>query len=197
MQIEDITWVGFTSRRTLQNQRKFTVSHRLLREVVVDNERIASTVAEILADSGTGKWRVVAHGSRVACRSGNDYGVVHSAVLFQCAYQRCNRRGFLTNCHIDAVNRLALFEILALVDNSVDSNSCLSYLTVADDKFALTAADRHHRVDSLQSCLQRLLHRLAENNARRFTVEWQTHQIAFDRSTTVDRFTQDVDYTPQ
>ena len=54
-----------------------------------------------------------------------------------------NRGGLLADGDIDADHALA-----ALIEDSVDGNGGLTGLTVADDKLALAAADRHHGVDS-------------------------------------------------
>ena len=54
-----------------------------------------------------------------------------------------------------------------LVDDRVDRDRGLAGLAVADDQLALAAADRHHRVDRLEAGLQRLLDRLAIDDAGR------------------------------
>jgi hypothetical protein len=54
-----------------------------------------------------------------------------------------------------------------LIDDGVDRNRGFAGLAVADDELALAAADRNHRVDSLESRLNRLRHRFARNHAGR------------------------------
>src|SRR3982750_1289942 len=56
---------------------------------------------------------------------------------------------------------------LPLVDDRIDRDGGLAGLAVADDQLALPAADRHHRVDGLESGLHRLRHRLASDHAGR------------------------------
>jgi hypothetical protein len=45
-----------------------------------------------------------------------------------------------------------------LVDDGVNSNSCLASLPVSNDELTLAAADRDERIHSLQACLHRLVH---------------------------------------
>ena len=47
----------------------------------------------------------------------------------------------------------------------------LAGLAVADDELALAAADRNHRVDGLEARLQRLVHRLAVDDARSLALQ--------------------------
>src|SRR3546814_11007332 len=51
--------------------------------------------------------------------------------------------------------------------DGVDGHGGFSGLAVANDQFALAAADRHHGVDGFHTGLQRLSNRLAGNDARR------------------------------
>src|SRR5207237_670802 len=54
-----------------------------------------------------------------------------------------------------------------LTENRVDRDGRLARLAVADDELALSAADGHHRVDRLESGLQRFFHALAVDDAWR------------------------------
>ena len=56
----------------------------------------------------------------------------------------------LTYCNVDTDNALTL-----LIDDSIKRDSGLTRLSVADDKFTLTSADRDHSIDSLDTCLER------------------------------------------
>jgi hypothetical protein len=55
---------------------------------------------------------------------------------------------FLTNRVVDTDDARA-----ALIDDRVHGNGGLSRLSVADDQLALSAPNRHHPVDRLQTCL--------------------------------------------
>ncbi len=54
-----------------------------------------------------------------------------------------------------------------LIDDRVDCDRGLAGAAITDDQLALAAADRDHRVDRLEAGLQRLLDRLALDDARR------------------------------
>lgn len=53
MEIEDVTWVGFSSRRSSQKERHLSVGDGLLGQIVIDNEGVLAIVSEILANSAS------------------------------------------------------------------------------------------------------------------------------------------------
>ena len=140
-----------------------TVSEK---QVVVDDEHVAAGVGlagglavlavvhEELADGGTGHRRDVLHRGGIGSGGRNDDGVVERTVLSEGLADVGNRGGLLADGDIDADHALA-----ALVEDSVDGDGGLTGLTVADDELTLTAANRHHGVDSEQTGLNRLAHR--------------------------------------
>jgi hypothetical protein len=54
VQIEDVTGVGLSSRRSSQKKRHLTVSNGLLGQIVIDDKTMSSTVSEELSDSAAG-----------------------------------------------------------------------------------------------------------------------------------------------
>lgn len=50
MEVEDVTGIGFTTRRATEQQRHLTISHSLLCEVIVDDKRMLSVVSKMLPD---------------------------------------------------------------------------------------------------------------------------------------------------
>ena len=97
---------------------------------------------------------------------GDDDRVLHRAGLAQLVDDRGHRRLLLADGDVDADDVLAL-----LVDDRVDRDGGLAGLAVADDQLALAAADRDHRVDGLDAGLQRLVHRLAGDDAGRLDLD--------------------------
>ncbi len=79
-----------------------------------------------------------------------------------------------------------------LVQDRVDQDRRLARRAVADDQLALAAADVRHRVDRLDPGLQRLLHRLALDDARRLELERPALR-RLDRAAAVDRVAERVD----
>src|SRR5581483_6405073 len=97
-----------------------------------------------------------------------------------------DRRLLLADRDVDADDVLSL-----LIDDRVDRDRRLAGLAIADDQLALSAADRNHGVDRLESGLQRLLDRLAVDDAGCQTLD----RIAFgriDRTLAVDRVSERI-----
>jgi hypothetical protein len=91
----------------------------------------------------------------------------------------------------DLLVRVAGEPVLLLVDDGVDSDGRLAGLPVTDDQLALAAADGGHRVDGLDTGLQRLVDRLALHDGGGL----QLQRAALgrgDRALAVDRVAQGV-----
>jgi hypothetical protein len=87
-------------------------------------------------------------------------------------------------------------QIIALaVDNRVERDGGLSRLAVADDQFALTAADRNHAVDGLQTGRHGLAHRLPVDDARRNTFQ-RDELVGGDGSLAVNRQAEGIHHAP-
>jgi hypothetical protein len=97
-------------------------------------------------------------------------------------------RLLLADGHVDAVHPLAL-----LVDDRVERDGGLAGLAVADDELALAAADGDHRVDGLEARLQRLVHRLALDDAGRLDLDAAAVR-GLDGALAVDGLTERVDH---
>ena len=121
--------------------------------------------------------------SNVRCCSGNYDRVVHCAFVLQCLHQLCNSRLFLSYSYIDTDNIFAF-----LVDYCINCDSCLTGLSVTDDQLSLTFADRDHRIDGLDTCLQRFMYRFSLQYPRGRIFDL-TVILCSDRAFTVDRLT--------
>src|SRR5581483_9661049 len=97
----------------------------------------------------------------------------------------------LTDRDVDAVDVRVL-----LVEDRVDQDRRLAGRAVADDQLALPAADVRHRVDRLDAGLQRLLHRLARDHARRLELE-RPALVRLDRAAPVEWVAERVDDTAE
>src|SRR5207302_796192 len=80
-----------------------------------------------------------------------------------------------------------------LIDDRVDGDGGLAGLAVADDQFALSAADGDHRVDGLDARLQRHFHRLARGDARRGIFN-RPGFVGRDRTFAVERTADRIDH---
>ena len=79
-----------------------------------------------------------------------------------------------------------------LVEDRVDQERRLAGRAVADDELALAAADVRHRVDRLDAGHERLLHRLARDDARRLELE-RAPLRRVDRPAAVERVAERID----
>src|SRR5690606_38524233 len=118
---------------------------------------------------------------------GDDDRVLHRVVLFELAHDGCDRALLLADRDIDTFDAAVL-----LIDDRVDRERGLAGLTVADDQLALTAADRHHRVDRLVAGLHRLTDRLAVHDARRDALDRRVVR-GVDRTLAIDRVAERID----
>ena len=89
--------------------------------------------------------------------------------------------------HVNADHILPL-----LVQDGVDGNGRFAGLAVADDQLALTASDRHHRVNGKDAGLHRLVYRFTRYHTRSLSLD-RTALGRFNRSKAVNRFTEGVD----
>src|SRR3954453_3303549 len=158
----------------------------MLGEIVVDTERVLAVGHEVLAHRAAGVWREVLQRRRLGGRGVDDDGVVHRAVLLERAHDLRDGRLLLTDRDVHADDVLAL-----LIDDRVDGDRGLAGLTIADDQLALSAADGNHRVDRFESGLQRLLDRLAVDDARRETLD-RVALVRVDRTLAVNRHAERV-----
>jgi len=186
VQIEHVTRISFTARRTTQQQGDLAIRHSLLGQIVIHDQRVFTTVTEVLAHGAANERSQELHGSRLGSGSRHDDGVAHRAMLFQLAHYVGNRRLLLADGHVDTLNTGLL-----LVDDGVDRDSGLTNLTVADDQLTLTTTNRSHRVDRLQTGLYRLVNGLTPDNARSNFLH-RVGQFGVDRALAIDRITQRV-----
>ncbi len=112
-------------------------------------------------------------------------------MLLELANHRRDGRGLLADRDVDADQVLAL-----LVDDGVDRNRGLPGLTIADDKLALAAADRHHRVDRLQARLHRLRNGFSPDHAGRDLLDHVGH-LGEERALAVDRLAERIHHAPE
>ena len=187
VEIEDVAGERLAARRPAQKQRELAVRVRVLREVVVDAERVLAVVEEVLAHRAAGERchpldrRGLLGGRR------HDDRVLHRARVAQALDDLGDRRPLLADRDVDTDDVSP-----ALVQDRVDRDRGLARGAVADDELALATADRRHRVDRLEAGLQRLLHGLPLDDARSLELEWAALG-RLDRTEPVERVAERVD----
>ena len=104
MQIEHVTRIGFTARRTTQQQGNLTVGPGLLGQIIIDNQGILSAVTEILAHGTAGVGGNVLHSRGIRSRSSHHDGVLQCAVLFELAHHAGDGGLLLADSHVHTFN---------------------------------------------------------------------------------------------
>ena len=154
VRVKHVARVGLAAWRPPHQQRELAIGRSLLREIVVDDQRVLAVVHEVL---GHRRARV---GGDVLQRSGgagpgDDHRrVIHRTVLAERVDGDGHRRVLLAHGDVEALHAAVL-----LVDDRVDADRRLARLAVANDQLALAAADRRHSVDGLDARLHWLANR--------------------------------------
>ena len=199
MQIEHVARIRLAARRAAQQQRHLAIRHRLLRQIVVEDHRVAAVVAEELAHGAAGVRRQELHRRRIGRGGGDHDGIFHRAVFLQRVHELRDGGALLPDRDVDAVQLLRLVGAGVdglLVDDRVDDHRGLAGLPIADDQLALAAADRDQRVDRLEAGLHRLVHRLARDDAGRLHLD-AAALGGDERALAVDRIAEPVDHAAE
>jgi len=186
VQVEDISRVCLTPRRTAKQQRQLSVCSSLFGKIIVYAERVLPLVHEVLRHRCTRIRRDVLHRSRAGSRRADDDGVIHRTFTLEPVHHSCDGRALLPHRHIDADHITT-----SLVDDGIDGDGSLADSAVTDDQLPLTSADGNRRVDRLDTALQWLVYRLSVRNPRCRGFHW-TVMIGLDRTFPVERITQRV-----
>src|SRR6516164_3638673 len=199
MQIEHIARIGFAAWRTAQQQRHLAICHGMLRQIVIDHQRMHTIIAEIFAHDAAGIGGDVLQRGRLRGSGGYDDRVIEGTVVLQRLDDLSDRRAFLANRDIDAVELARLVGAgidLLLIQNSIDDQRGLAGLTVADHQLALAAADRYQRVDRFEPGLHRLVHRAPRDDARCLDLDPPALDVG-QWALAIDRLAERVDHPTQ
>ncbi len=187
VQVEDVARVCLAARRAAEQQRHLAIRVRVLRQVVVDRERVLLVVEPVLGDRGARVRREELDRRRLVGRRGDDHGVVERAGVVELLRHLDHGGHPLPHRDVDALQVLVL-----VVDDRVDADRRLAGLTVADDQLALAATDVRHGVDRLDARLHRLLHRLAVHHPGSLELG-RTGLVRLDVALAVERAAERVD----
>src|SRR5213083_611713 len=167
VQVEHVPRIRLAPGRPPEQQRELPVRRGVLGEVVVDAERVALPVPEVLPHRDARVRRDVLEGGRLGRRGHDDRRVLHGARVFENLDHLRHGRALLPD-------------------------RGLAGPAVADDQLALAAPDRDHRVDGLEPGLERLLHRPAVHDARGIPLD-RPELLGVDRALAVHRLAERVD----
>ena len=144
VEIENITWVSLTTGWSSQQERHLTISNSLLREIIVDNQGVLSIVTEVFTDGASRVWSQELKWSCLRSSGCYDDRVLKTVSALKKSDNVGDGGSLLTDSDIDAIETLRVFSFLVdrfLVEDSVNSNGCLSGLSVSNDKFTLASSN--------------------------------------------------------
>lgn len=163
VEVEDVSGVSLTSRRTTEQEGHLTVSDGLLGQVIEDDQGVLAVVTEPLSDGGTSEGGEVLKRSGLGSSGGDDDRVLHGIILLKGLNELRDGRTLLSDGDVHAV-QLGLLVVaivpLLLVQDGVDGDSSLAGLTITDDELTLTTTDGNHGVDGLETSQHGLRHGL-------------------------------------
>ena len=148
VEVEDVTGVGLTSRRTTEEEGHLTVGDGLLGKIVVEDHGVLAVVTEVLAHGGTGVGGQELEGGGVGGSGSDDDAVAHGLLLVELSDELGDGGPLLSDADVDAGEGLGL---RLLVDDGVNGDGGLAGLTIADDELALSTADGDEGVDGLEA----------------------------------------------
>eukprot|EP00162_Nutomonas_longa_P014214 comp21872_c0_seq1/m.49537 comp21872_c0_seq1/g.49537 ORF comp21872_c0_seq1/g.49537 comp21872_c0_seq1/m.49537 type:complete len:544 (+) comp21872_c0_seq1:1425-3056(+) len=195
VQVEDISRVRLTARRTTEQKRHLTVGHSLLGKIVVDDQRMLAVVSKVLTNRASRVGRKELQRSSLRRSRSNNSGVLHGTTILEHLHDLRNSRALLADGNVDAVKLLAhitRLKVGSLVENRVHRNRSLAGLTITNDQLTLATTNRHKRIDGLETGLHRLIHRLTRNNAGRLDLHARS-LVGGDRALSIDRLTERID----
>src|ERR1035437_5275985 len=204
VQIKHVTRIRFAAGRTFQNQRHLAIRDGVLRQIVINDQRVHAVVHEPFANRRTGERREILVRGGIGSGSHHDNRVRQRTGFFQNADDAGNVRLLLPNRDVDVVNRTEIFFASSfgsfidarLIDHRVHADGRLAGRTVTDDRFALTTTNRNHRVNRHDARLQRLADRFAPDDAGRNFLDGIKCGF-FDRSFAVNRLAERVHHATE
>ena len=145
----------------------------MLGKVIKDDQGVHSVIHEIFTNGTAGVGGEVLVGGGFGRGGVDDTGVFHGPGGFEGGHDPGNVRLLLADGDVDAVERTVVLELallghfvlLGLGNDGVHGDGGLAGGTVADDEFALAAADRNHRVNGHDARLHWLGNGLPGNDA--------------------------------
>ncbi len=200
MEIKHIARISLAARGALEEEGNLAVGVRVFGEIVEYDEGVHAMIHEPLAHRGTGERGDVLVGRGVGGCGGDDDGVFQGVAGFKDRDDAGDVGVFLADADIDGIEgaeiRVATFlggaVDFCLVDDRVDRDGRLTGGAVADDEFALAAADGNHGVHTHDAGLDRLAYRAAFDDAGRDFFNG-VGGVVRDRALAIDRASESID----
>mmetsp|Transcript_14062 Transcript_14062/g.32734 ORF Transcript_14062/g.32734 Transcript_14062/m.32734 type:complete len:449 (-) Transcript_14062:207-1553(-) len=148
VEVENISGVGLTTRRTTKQQRHLTVGNGLLRQIIVEDHGVLAVVTEVLSHGSTGVRSKELKRGGIGGGSGDNDAVVHGATFIELSDELGDGRSLLSDTDVDTGEGIGLG---LLVDNCINGNGGLSGLTITDNQLSLSTSDGNQGIDGLES----------------------------------------------
>jgi len=159
MEVENITRVSLTTRRSSEEEGHLSVGNSLLGQIVVDDKGVHAVVSEEFSESASGVGGDELEGSSIGGCGSNNNGVLEGVLLSEGLHNVGNGGSLLSNSNVDAVKLLVLVtgvEGSFLVKDGINGDSGLTGLSISNDKLTLSSTDGHEGIDTLKSGLHGL-----------------------------------------
>jgi hypothetical protein len=188
VQVENVTWVGFSSWWSSEEKGHLSVSNSLFGQIVVHDQSVSSVISEPFAHGASRVWSEVLKWGSVGGGGDNDDAVFQAISFLEDSDQLGNGGLFLANGDVDAVKFLGfvVFVVeLFLVQDGIESDGGFTGLSITNDKFSLASTNWDQRVDGFQTRLHRLVNGFSGNNTWGFDV-YSSSEFGIDWAFTVD-----------
>lgn len=129
VEVEDISRISLTARRTTEQKGHLTVSHGLLGKIIKNDQGVFSVVAEEFSHGASGIRSQELERSGVRGSSRDDNGVFHSSCVGETLDNLSDSGSLLSNSNVDTVQLLLLISCIVkslLIDDGINSNGSLS-----------------------------------------------------------------------
>mmetsp|Transcript_17320 Transcript_17320/g.24659 ORF Transcript_17320/g.24659 Transcript_17320/m.24659 type:complete len:292 (+) Transcript_17320:580-1455(+) len=191
MEVENVTGVSLTTRRTTEEKRHLTVSNSLLGKIIIEDHSVLAIVTEEFSHSSSGVGSKELKRGRVGSSSSNNDAVTHGTLLIKLSYKLGDGGSLLSNTNVDACKGVGLG---LLVDNCVNSNGGLSGLTITNDKLTLSKSNGDKGIYGLKAGKHGLGNGLTGDNSGGLNLSTRT-SAGIKGSTSINGLTNSVDNT--
>mmetsp|Transcript_7454 Transcript_7454/g.9250 ORF Transcript_7454/g.9250 Transcript_7454/m.9250 type:complete len:435 (-) Transcript_7454:852-2156(-) len=157
VEVENITWVSFTSWRTTEEEGHLTVCNSLLGQIIVEDHSVLSVVTEVFSHGSSGVGCEELKWGRIGCSGGYNDTVVHGFLLIKLSYELGDGGTLLSNSNVDTGERVGLG---LLVNNGINGDGGLTRLTISNDKLTLSTPNWDEGINGLKTSKHRLGDRL-------------------------------------
>merc|ERR1711970_53968 len=174
VQVEDITWVGFSSWWSSEKEGHLSVGDGLFGQIVVHDQSVSSVISEPFSHGASRVWSQVLKWGGVGGGGDNNNTVFQAISFFQNVDQLTDSRLFLADGDVDAVQFFGFITFVVesfLVQDGVQSDGGFSGLSITDDQFSLASTDWDQRVDGFQTRLHWFVDGFSGDNTWGFDVD--------------------------